>query len=344
MVGLHFQYHFGELFGVVFTHAYYSDMKCKDLQIVPTQETANLLKNYQLIFKQNLDGDGFKIAYLKGEESKNVMAVLDKMITQTLRFTISVKNKLFLNFSDLSLGYDKIMCISNHNKTADKKGEVFDVLSQKEMLKKLDTSDLNNLLRTNTAVRIRNDKNEVTTLPNQGSPVYLKQGRYTMETDKNTEYYVGESLNDWGVLEITIESLKSHYTRQKDNPKSITYQIPFEARATYWTYIVATYGDTVYEDYQIECETNKKITFHRGEDYTHSSGKKCPTFVSDTPIPIHQRHKEVFILKLIKKGKNNIRNVRLAVASNREIVPIKGKGYQSVIFVNVFSPVIGDNQ
>ncbi len=350
MTGLHFQYHFGEFLGVVFTHSYYMDMKCKDLQIVPTAETANLLRNYQLIFKENIGGDGFKIAFLKNEETQSSLNVLNKMNAKVLRFKISVKNKSFQNFTDIALSWDKILFITNKNeKSKSKNAGEYELLEEKQQLNRLDIYRLNQTIRTNKEVKLKDDKGKITLLsgPQAGlTASTLSQGRYEIETDKNkTElYYLSEAIDDWGVLEIDLELLKNQYSQRKEAEKAIEYKIPFQSRTTYWNYIIANYGDTVYDDYIVECETDKKITFLRTEDYLHSSGKACHSYISSTPIPIRQKHKDAFVLKLVKKGKNNIKNIRLSVASDKEIIPVKGKGYKSVIFVNVYSPQIGENQ
>lgn len=90
-----------EFFGLICYHDYYSDLLSKDFIIEPTPETVQQLRNYHLIHKP-LDF-GFLVTYSPEESPQRL-----KHATKNLRFsfTMKLKNKRFVNFTDLPFHSD----------------------------------------------------------------------------------------------------------------------------------------------------------------------------------------------------------------------------------------------
>lgn len=96
MINLQIESRFKEFFGLITLHSYYNDLVTRDLEFEPTPETAQLLKNYQLVFKQL--PFGFLVLF-HPDYSPPRLADAPK----GLRFSFRVKNKnaRFMNFSEV---------------------------------------------------------------------------------------------------------------------------------------------------------------------------------------------------------------------------------------------------
>jgi hypothetical protein len=94
------------IFSLAIENDYYGELACSDLIIKPTDETVKTLQQYAWILKAS--DSGFTIlAKVKADTinpnlpSKTLFHLLDPSEIPVLRFTVSVKNPQFLNFTDL---------------------------------------------------------------------------------------------------------------------------------------------------------------------------------------------------------------------------------------------------
>jgi hypothetical protein len=96
MINLQIESRFKEFFGVLTLHSYYNDLVTRDLEFEPTPETAQLLKNYQLVFKQL--PFGFLVLFHPDYSPPRLASA-----PQGLRFSFRIKNNnsRFMNFSEV---------------------------------------------------------------------------------------------------------------------------------------------------------------------------------------------------------------------------------------------------
>lgn len=82
-----------------FTHDYYSDGLCPDLEMLPTSDTLKLLKGYRLLFGPKSKFS--KSEYVVLQENVSGAPLLTLPDSYKMRFYLSLKSSDFLNFSDL---------------------------------------------------------------------------------------------------------------------------------------------------------------------------------------------------------------------------------------------------
>ncbi|MEM0997914.1 MAG: hypothetical protein AAGN35_12565 [Bacteroidota bacterium] len=94
MINLQIESRFKEFFGVLTLHSYYNDLVTRDLEFEPTPETVQLLRNYQLVFKQL--PFGFLVLFHPDYSPPRLASA-----PKGLRFSFRVKNMnaRFMNFS-----------------------------------------------------------------------------------------------------------------------------------------------------------------------------------------------------------------------------------------------------
>ncbi len=92
---IHYRSNFLKIVAVVINHDFYTDRLCKDFAIVPTNESAELMRNHSLLFKST--PNGFLICLDKNSNYQSeVFAGALK-----LEFMIKAVNQLFINFTDI---------------------------------------------------------------------------------------------------------------------------------------------------------------------------------------------------------------------------------------------------
>ena len=96
MINLQVESRHKEFFGVLCMHNYYSDKICRDLEFVPTLETAMLLRNYKLVFKSA--AFGFVVLYTPGDSEDRLRKMPPK---SRLSFVVKNKNQRFMNFTQI---------------------------------------------------------------------------------------------------------------------------------------------------------------------------------------------------------------------------------------------------
>jgi len=85
-----------EFFGLVCYHDYYTKLLCKDLEIQPTEETKDVLRNYFLVFKPL--PFGFLVTYSPDESPQRL-----KDSPKELRLSFEVVSRVnrFVNYTDI---------------------------------------------------------------------------------------------------------------------------------------------------------------------------------------------------------------------------------------------------
>lgn len=96
MTYLHIETRHKELFGLVCYHEYFTDKLCNVLEIEPTEETKELLRNYHLIFKPL--PFGFLVTYSPEDSPQRL-----KHSPKETRFSFLIKSRdaRFVNYTDI---------------------------------------------------------------------------------------------------------------------------------------------------------------------------------------------------------------------------------------------------
>lgn len=88
------------LFRVNFRHAYFADEVPDCFSVKPTSETERFLLNHSLLFKSR--HDGFTIAFESYSNGQEYTAASILASAQVLTFTLSLKDTLFFNYTDVA--------------------------------------------------------------------------------------------------------------------------------------------------------------------------------------------------------------------------------------------------
>ena len=125
----HYQSNFLKIVGVAINHDFYEDGLCKDFAIVPTAESAQLMRNHSLLYKAT--PNGFLICLDKNSNYQS------EVFAGALRleFVLKAVNRLFINFTDIPYSNQQYFNFKN------KPNSVF--LTQEEFVSSQDISQTN---------------------------------------------------------------------------------------------------------------------------------------------------------------------------------------------------------
>lgn len=227
------------------THTYFKDNICSVLRLVPTSETAQIFKNYQILLKTHEDKVSFYIG-LAAEESLDVLTHFEGI--SNLYFQVLLEDNFFFSYTDIEFSSEeKLLFYSNLNKDAGAsqlQGSQF--TNETDLVSKRPEVFRINLKPNDTHLEVKNSDGSVVIsedVSNVENPNYVinlgnqESGVFQLFLNgelKETFFMTSEKmqLNAIGVIQLQMESLKNNYQ------DGLTYHIDFDARAVHRQYKV----------------------------------------------------------------------------------------------------------
>ena len=242
-------------------HEYYKDGKCPDLRFVATTDTEYLMKNFRILFrKQN---DGYILLFDKFQTHNLLNSpVLSKIIDKKMVFYIFNDNNLlnhisnidfekgesiyyFNNISNQSSKENEYHINDNKNLESHKviaKRKSFSISFTKPILTKdlIITDEFGNKY-SNKSISNLEEKEQKTT--HHIVLDYAEEGKYYIKSNNETQcvYCTGNGFDHkvWGIIEIYLNA-PNNKALLYDNKAMLspTFKIEFDARFTYWKYLL----------------------------------------------------------------------------------------------------------
>ncbi|PZX49883.1 hypothetical protein [Algoriphagus chordae] len=264
---------------VALRHDFYRDGLAKDILLMPTQETAHLMKNGKILFRETPGG----IVLLYRAEEDELTPLTPLALPQSFFFFFKPENAAsFLQITDLDTGSEefqagKVPFFQNSPAAASTDSENPEELSYQlldGLRPKTFSLELSlNPIPSSVRIKVRNAPGEVvspgkdsagTPLPDgyevnpddHGKFKFIfnfngkKEGVYTF-TLRNTadtedlwskKYWLGETQTDqpFGIVELRYEAAPNHLYGNKEY-----YQLSFNRKESLWTYYVVNGNNKV---------------------------------------------------------------------------------------------------
>lgn len=343
----------GKLFMVKCLHDFYNNGMTSDLTFIPTEETQLLMRNLRLLFRPQKAG--FIILY-DSNNSHNLFKTRQVEKLEKLTFLIKNNNDLLLNFSNISFGnMNKIYYLSNSfsNFEEDELNLIhptpyienplgIDLIPKSRQLqltfqKEINSKDLKLLDWKGNAVNISAilQKDLPKKLDGISIPLrYLKQGKYVLSAKgiQEKSFYVTDNIDEfyWGIMDIYLkdEEGKGQIYSEEAFLKP-NYHIRFQARSTFWKYILISPNkkNGEYKDAKVTLN-GKTIPFLKPKDIVLNNGTKAYSIESKSPMKLQQlmTSSNKLELKLKKGNKWVARTVKLPKPVPKSIKPDKVSG------------------
>ena len=306
LVSVNIDHDFGSLPGPYFT-------------VTPSPDTADLLRNNALLFRQT--GNNFQILYSTVKESEDLL----KPITETLklRFYLDLNYADFHNFTDIPFESSKVFYFSNA--TSAKDGDSLPLHSESPSEKYTTEDDLLEFSAQKLRIsETSSDPISYSLYDQEGIQVYSKKvppvenqifheynfshrdaGLYELRKNgvKDKNFYADNFLiknRTFAVLEIhTGEGIPADYviTKNDGSVSAKDYILKFKSRSTTWRYFVIPQYSELEEDDTLVIEGNSEITFSAGVEETLPSGESAFVFKSASVFPVKKEAQKNIALK-----------------------------------------------
>jgi len=275
------------------THTYFVDNVCSVLNLVPTDTTAQIFKNYQILLKRHANKLSFFVGLAEGE-SLDVLKQFEGI--SNLYFQVLQEDNFFFSYTDIEFSNEEeLLFFSNLNKDTSatqlqlsqfanktdlvsKRPEVFNVsLKPDDTLLEVKSFD-GTVVITEDVSNVENP-NYVVNLGGQESGVYqlFTNGQLT-----DTFFMTSETMeiNAIGVIQLHMESLKNSYQ------DGLTYHIDFDSRSVHRQYKVVLPTARKIEVTTIEIQGMENEKYHGPEQEKLMGEQMAAVFTSDIPLQL----------------------------------------------------------
>jgi len=275
------------------THTYFVDNVCSVLNLVPTDTTAQIFKNYQILLKRHANKLSFFVGLAEGE-SLDVLKQFEGI--SNLYFQVLQEDNFFFSYTDIEFSNEEeLLFFSNLNKDTSatqlqlsqfanktdlvsKRPEVFNVsLKPDDTLLEVKSFD-GTVVITEDVSNVENP-NYVVNLGGQESGVYqlFTNGQLT-----DTFFMTSETMeiNAIGVIQLHMESLKNSYQ------DGLIYHIDFDSRSVHRQYKVVLPTARKIEVTTIEIQGMENEKYDGPEQEKLMGEQMAAVFTSDIPLQL----------------------------------------------------------
>jgi hypothetical protein len=237
---------FKTLLRINFSHEYHADDSCKELEIIPTQSTHNLLSRYGILFKKT--NKGAVLLYESPDGGPGMKIPIESELK--MAFQLSPTNPAFLNYTDADFSNEAISLFYFNNLNPAINEHKHTILDSKLTAPlKMETRQLKVKKINSTAkfILIKNIKDESVkyTFDSQFDELKVNlfdfpTGKYTLEQFDSAHnkigntytYYYNDEFADRKVLGIFELFIDENY-----NPANpVSFLFDFKSRPTWWRY------------------------------------------------------------------------------------------------------------
>jgi hypothetical protein len=316
------QFAYQTLFTLKVTHTYYAQQTSPDFKITPTTSSLRLAEKMGVILKADETG-----IIVIGDVSRpeTLLYYLEQMEGVKFTFWLHCSQPYFISITHLPTenlhtllyfgnstahkkGTDESLLhpapfVSASDRYSVKSGEYQVPVQPKETTLELQ-DDSGKILKTGTALA---------NLPFRFDLNGLPEGKYKVVAGKkelDTFVYTGIKpyLKAIGLVEIFLTgALKDELIqtiKEKDTPGTRSYQIAFQARSTYWKYLIVPKYSNGLQHASI-ATNDKNISFKGPEKITLANGDSAFMFQSEDVLPLSESSPYLFQLKKNKNADEN---------------------------------------
>ncbi|MCB0643888.1 MAG: hypothetical protein KDC44_19710 [Phaeodactylibacter sp.] len=345
-------------------HRFYADGNCKDLEFVPTPDTAAELKNLRILFRST--ADGLALLYDQEQTLRNLNSPLSGV--EKLTFLIRNKNPLFLNFTELPFPEPgTILYFNNLSENLggkDKKdkllhgGDSAAEAAAQQVLAVPPHFELPHQSTGKTApkVELKDALGKAVDIDGSFEDLsakkgtvrfqvpHLPTGRYNLSIGKDTWALFISALpmhRYQGALDIYLKAAPGTYRLiGKDELQEQDYVLQFNNRSTFWRYYLIDqtdkYGEPSFSSPSVS--NGEEIKFSKPTNVELNNGQQAVVIESQVALPLQElmSTKNRLNLKVKKDGKWLNKAIRLPLAGPEVIKPEKDtKKIYSEIYVYI---------
>lgn len=343
-----FEFNYKDFFSFRIKHHFYSSSRCPDFEIVPTPESKALMQRADMLYK--IRPDGLDVRYNTNREEILNLLVRENPAAK-LSFACYVKNPLFFNFTELPVefkGYGLIW--DNLTPHQDKDAKLSWCISPKNTINELDLLPSWHKLFEEKyadsphevlAEHLQSSEKQLLHWEGVNMPAFAppQYGVYEVFVDAQKK---GNYLYTWtdraalpfAYLEIHLaKGQKPIFMDGRVQP--IQYEVCFEARTSYWRYLILPRHLKDFAKLLVLGERENKELFEF-KDKRLVAGQEAHCFEAKKPLPMTERAQYNFQLqKLQTGGLPKIVLDKLPVASFQNLKP-NGREKNSKIFSEIF--------
>ncbi len=311
-------------------HDYFSDGRCKNVEVVPSRETARMLQQYGLFFRQ------VETTYhIVAKNDGNTPLFVEENLQTSLNFHLKINDPYFLNYTDLPLeiSSNQVYYFSNLNAATSflSKEEKANGQDQLAIKTKQFSYEVDAATHEGKQLQVKNQNGEVV----DEYEIKAVQNHILVDLQHQAEgvydIYIEEELKektiisnsatptDFGFIQLEL----STNTWSKERP--IKQFIQFKNRATYWQYNIINTHDYQLGNFSVATAPTT-IDFSALDSRTLPNGQEAMLLSSAQEIPLQERYTNTLKLNMNKIIGNQIHNIGSSIPlpypDNKTIKPI----------------------
>ncbi|QHT66030.1 hypothetical protein GXP67_04750 [Rhodocytophaga rosea] len=316
------QFAYQTLFTLKVTHTYYAQQTSPDFKIKPTAASLKLAEKMGVILKADESG-----IIVIGDVSRpeTLLYYLEQMEGLKFTFWLHCSQPYFISITRLPTeNLHTLLYFSNS--TAHKKGTEESLLHQASFVSAADRYPVKSgeyeipAQSKETNLELQDDRGRtlktgiaLANLPFRFDLNGLPEGKYKVIVGKKeleTFVHTGirPDLKAIGLVEIFLTgALKDELIqiiKERDTPGTRAYKIAFQARSTYWKYLIVPKYSNGLQHASI-ATNDKNIAFKGPEKITLANGDSAFMFQSEEVLPLSESAPYLFQLKKNKNADEN---------------------------------------
>ncbi|MFN3238205.1 MAG: hypothetical protein ACE37D_14255 [Pseudomonadales bacterium] len=312
------------MFNIALEHTYFRDGRCSGVQLKPTGEAARLMDNTNLVSR--VRDDGLTVFFDMDWIDSLRLYAKDEEEPLELNFEFQVEHQNFQNFTSPDLlSHNKLLYFDSRTTDPGQVGRKYlhvgDYVDNSELVDTFTSTRAASGEHTSFR-RFSRDRallfNAAQTAINPGvnnsvdAASLTRLGRELWQATQQS----GRPEPSLGLVSIHVSPIELDRLAGEPSASFNDYRIRFNTRETHWKYFLI--GDANQETAHIE-DASGETTFDLIGQEALANGRMAKVFLSRQPIPLHERSKPKFQLKVLKNNRPKTLVNRLAVASAHRI-------------------------
>lgn len=316
--------HFVDWFSISLQHGFFADGKCRNMDIIPSKSTVQLMRQYELVW--GVQRGVFLMKFAQNEDNRIALSQLKT--PQALRFFLQNKDPYFSNFTQIPFfnSSSTILFLSNLNSTpgilsAETSVGSQDLLPVYPARFELESADGGPLSLRDAQNRIlipnadQKDPLPWVLVDSEGHPPRIKvnlegfpSGKYGLElqTEQIKWFFLQDAerkIEYTGIIDIYVGAENSflklpNQDQQEAFPTALF--IAFEARSLPWQYLLINRSKLSFDRLEVFNVEDSSFSFRAMEQpFRNEEAFLC---LSEKPLPLKERQKLKPKLRVVKKN------------------------------------------
>ncbi len=307
---------FNKFLQIEFNHQYFGEQEKAIFQLIPTSNTQNRLKNFNILIKNR----GGQFEFFTGLRKKELLAQNELKGIDQLNFFLVLKDALFENYTSIKISKhkEKILHLTHRGDNSNLHKNRF-VGDQDSIVNQSNRFEININPKSDTLAQVKTHNGDILLeIPiNEKSPPTLefnlntfKEGKYELWINNKLDQVFFSKKGSIPQNYVGIVTLNEKNIIQQLTEKGIAnYEVNFAARKCFWRYKILVPIEYKINLIEMKIQTSGELEFKDAHEETLSNGMKVNVFTSTTENMLRDTLTEK--LELVLKY-NNLHSERIS--------------------------------